>query len=214
MSGRNTSKELHPSKIGHMVQDVAVTERDWRSLEGIANHRFSPVQRESVIRELTVCRDYRDYLVERHAITSQDVKRTLMAISKMAPADAIEAFNNCDQITDALIYEAAWFQFKVNVLTSDDFILCGQTIAKAAAAALAGLPKSKGGRPPKVHHERLAKFCRDLWLECGNPHVANTWDGNASPMVEFALLVFDLVDDELTDPSTIADLLNEGKRKR
>lgn len=210
MAGRNTSKELHPTKVGHMVQDVSMTEEDWQSLEGIANYQFSPAQRETVVRELTVCRDYRDYEVDlRQSVTRQDIKRTLAAISKMAPADAIKAFNNCDQITDMLIYEAAWFQFKVNVFASDDVDLCGETIAKAAAAALAGLPKSEGGQPRKSHHERLARFCRDLWLGCGNPRVANTWEGRPSPMVQFASLLFGLVDDDATDQSTIAERLND-----
>lgn len=212
MAGRNTSKKLHPTKVGHMVQDVPITERDWQTLEELANCQFSSAQREAIGNALTVCRDYSEYLQGSYgAVTKQDVKRTLTAISKMGPAEAIEAFNNCDQITYMLIYGAAWFQFKVNVLTCDDFALCGETIAKAAATALENLPETKGGAPAKAHHERLAAFCCELWVSCGNKHVAHTWDGTPSPMVEFARMLFDLVDDKLTDPSTIADRLNQAK---
>lgn len=206
MAGRNTSKELHPTKVGHLVQDVLITERDWQTLEELANCRFSSAQREAIVNELTVCRDYKNYL-ECDVVRMQDVKRTLAAMSKMKPAVAIEAFNNCDQITETLIYEAAWFQFKVNVLTS------GETIAKAAGAALDNLSETKVGRRPKSNHERLAEFCCKLWTECGNCCAAHTWDGNPSPMVEFARMLFDLVDDDLTDASTIAGRLNEAKKR-
>mgnify|MGYP000371386301 CR=1 FL=1 len=212
MAGRNTSKELHPTKVGHMVQDVLITERDWQTLEELANCRFSSAQREAIVNELTVCRDYKNCL-ECDTVSMQTVKRTLAAISKMKPAKAIKAFNNCDEITERLIDKAALFQFKVNVLTSGDAILCGETIAKAAGAALDNLSETKGGRPPKSHQERLAEFCCKLWAECGNSCVAHTWEGNPSPMVEFAQMLFDLVDDDLTDISTIADRLNEAKKR-
>lgn len=156
-----------------------------------------------------MCRDYRDYQAE--TVTRQDVKRTLTAISRMQGAEIIGAYNNCDQITDMLIYEAAWFQFEVNVLTCTDSDLASETIARAAAFVLDTLPDSKGGRPPKAHHKRLARFCCELWRQLGNSHSANTWVGKPSPMVEFAQYLFDLVDDHLTDPSTIAERLNEAR---
>ena len=129
----------------------------------------------------------------------------------MQGAEIIEAYNNCDQITDVLIYEAAWFQFEVNVLTCTDANLACETIAKAASFVLDNLPESKGGRPPKDHHKRLARFCCELWAQIGNNHIANTWEGNPSPMVGFAQYLFDLVDDHLTDSSTIAERLNEAR---
>jgi len=192
-----------------MVLPVLIEERDWQTLEELARRQFSPEQREAIADELTVCHDYRDYLAEM--VTRQDVKRTLGAISRMQGAKIIEAYNNCDQITDVLIYEAAWFQFEVNVLTCTDANLACETIAKAASFVLDNLPESKGGRPPKGHHKRLARFCCELWAQLGNDHIANTWEGNPSPMVEFAQYLFDLVDDHLTDPSTIAERLNEAR---
>ena len=209
MAGRNTSKAIHQSKMGHMVLPVLVKERDWQTLEDLAGCQFSPEQREAIADELTVCRDYRDYRAE--IVTRQDVKRTLEAISRMQGPEIIEAYNNCDQITDVLIYEAAWFQLEVNVLTCTDANLACETIAKAASFVLDNLPESKGGRPPKDHHKRLARFCCELWAELGNEHIANTWEGNPSRMVEFAQYLFDLVDDDLTHPSTIAERLNEAR---
>jgi hypothetical protein len=209
MAGRNTSKSFHPSKMGHMVPPILVNERDWQALEEMACCQFSPEQREAIADELAVCRDYRDYQAEQ--VTRQDVKRTLTAISGMQGMEIIEAYNNCDQITDVLIYEAAWFQFGVNVLTCNDTDKACETIAKAAAYALDNLPESKGGRPPKDHHKRLARFCCELWAQTGNSHSANTWNGNSTPMVEFAQYLFDLVDDHLTDPGTIAERLNEAR---
>lgn len=94
-----------------MVQSVSVMARDWKHIESIAGCRFSTAQREAIVDELTVCRDYCEYLAEQ--VTRQDVKRTLMAISEMRGASIVDAYNNCDQTTDALIYEAAWFQFGV-----------------------------------------------------------------------------------------------------
>jgi len=209
VAGRNTSKSLHPSKVGHVLSPVIVEERDWKALEDLAGCSLSTVQREAIIDELTVCRDYRDYLAE--IVTRQDVKRTLAVIARMQGAEIIDAYNNCDQITDALIYEAAWFQFGVNVLTCTDADLACKTITKAAVFVLDSLPDSTGGRPQKGHHKRLARYSVDLWEQLGNRPVANTWDGKPSPLVEFAQYLFDLVDDHLTDLSTIAERLNEAR---
>lgn len=208
MAGKNTSKLLHPSKLGHMVATLAVTNSDWQTLEEIAGCAFSPEQRDAIVDELTVCRDYRDYLSDM--VSRQDVKRTLAAISKMKGANTLDAYSNCDAISDVLIYEAAWFKFGVNVLTCEDSALACETIAKAAAHVLENLPDSKGGRPTKGHHKRLARFCCELWAQCGNKPAANTWNGVPSPMVEFSRYIFDLVDDDLTDAGTIQVLLNDA----
>lgn len=209
MTGRNTSKDLHATKVGHMVKDVCGTAETWRELESLSGYKFVEAKRQSIIDELTVCRDYRDYLAEM--VSRQDVKRTLMAISNMRGASIIDAYNNCDQTTDALIYKAAWVQFGVNVLTCDDLNLTCETIAKAALFALDSLPETKGGRPKKSHHERLARYCCKLWAECEKTHSAYVWENNASPMVQFASILFRLVDGVESDLFMIRDRLNSSR---
>lgn len=212
MAGRNTSKALHETKVGHVVEGVAIAERDWLALEELAAYTFSPLQREVIAHELARCRDYADYSADLgESVTQQDIKRTLSAIAKMQPDDAVRAFEQCDQITDMRIFEAAWTHLKVNALELADPALRGETIAKAAAIALENLPKTSGGRPPKGHHKRLAELCCILWEACGNDITANTWDETPSRTVEFASYIFDLVDDETTDPATISGRLNEAK---
>lgn len=187
---------------------IAVKESDWLTLEEFAGYQFSAEEREAITHELDVCRDYRDYLAD--TVTRQDVKRTLLAISKMNPAEAVVAWEKCDQITDMLIYEAAYFQIGVQLFGLDG-IEQGEAIVKAADIALNAMPGSSGGRPAKSHHDRLAEFTCDLWEKCGNKHAATTWDGQPSAMVEFAALLFDLVDDKTTDLSTIASRLNQAR---
>lgn len=206
MAGKNTSLGLHPSKVGHMVQDVVVSAETWRALEALAGCAFTEEKRQAIIDELTVIRDYRGYRQDQP--TRQDVKRTLSAIAKLEPDAAIVAFNNCDQTTDMLIFEAAWFNLGVNLFECQDEVRAGKAIAEAAQHVLDNIDDHQGGRPAKGYQERLARYCCQLWSECGNAHSAYVWEENISPMVGFASILFRLVDNVESDKYSIRARLN------
>lgn len=210
MPGRNTSLTFHLSNEGHMVMPVTITDEDWQELQTIAGRALSSEQRNMINEELTVCRDMRTWeLNPDMSVSRQDMKRTLKAISKMKGPEIDEAYFNCAQEIHAAIFEAMWFQFRVNIATCPDDVR-RDTIAKAAAYVLDNLPESKGGRPVKLYYRRLAKFCCELWKQCGNePHIY-VWNDDTSPMVRFASILFRIVNSVEVDLYTIRELLHQA----
>jgi hypothetical protein len=147
---------------------------------------------------------------------SQDIKRSLGNIRDLLPDKAISAYRKSDSTTTALIDEAMCFNLGINPDSREWQHPSGESIAKAAAAALKNFSCGKGGRPRKLYREHLASYALLLWVRLGGSD-CKAWerDDVETPIVKFMAALAGVVDDEILDMSTAAKLLNgAAKRKK
>lgn len=146
--------------------------------------------------------------------TFQDVRRTLGSIEKLLPSEAISAYQKSDSHTIALIDEAMYFNLGIDPSSPEWKYPSGESIAKAASAALKNFKSGKGGYPPKWYREHLANYALSLWVRLGGSN-CKAWvrDETSTPIVRFMASLAGAVDDEILDMSTAAKLLN-GAAKR
>lgn len=151
-----------------------------------------------------------------HDAKSQDVKRSLGNIGKLLPDKAVSAYRKSDSTTTALIDEAMCFNLGINPDSREWQHPSGESIAKAAAAALENFRCGKSGRPLKLYREHLASYALLLWGRLGGRN-CKAWvrDDVATPIVNFMISLACIVDDVKLYKSTAAKLLNgAAKRKK
>ena len=147
-----------------------------------------------------------------HEATSQSVRRTLAAISKMPPDGAVTAYRKSDSDTEARIDEAMHLGLGIKAGSPEWVHPSGENVSKAAAVALANYEGGKNGPPFKWHHPHLASYAVSLWETLGGSDwSAWAWDSDdpATPLVEFMLTLAWVVDDEAMNTTSAARLIRK-----
>lgn len=102
MAGKNTSKTQHASSIGCIVDSYKLTAQQLADLSFILGR---DIDSDMIYVIEDVITNYTFILKDRASadITSQDIKRTLTAMSTMNESQALDAFQNCDSYTEGNI---------------------------------------------------------------------------------------------------------------
>jgi hypothetical protein len=145
-----------------------------------------------------------------HEATSQSVKRTLAAISKMSPDEAVTAYRKSDSDTEARIDEAMHLGLGIKAGSPEWVHPSGENVSKAAAVALANYEGGKNGPPFKWHHPHLASYAVSLWETLGGSDWS-AWEYSdlATPLVEFMLTLAWVVDDKAMNTTSAARLIRK-----
>jgi hypothetical protein len=190
----------HPQPRGFVLVPVTLPLATWKALEGAIGHTLTDKERGHVATAIQSARNWR-HIALRHAST-QDVRATLAAISKMSDADAMATYDRCDVTTRALLWDGL-------------FVHGAETIKTAAAAALAHFPKSRRG-PHRAGAWQwgLADAALRLWGELGGaPYSASVNPGidYSTPPVRFGVALFAEV--QPVGASRVRDLLTSAQKR-
>jgi hypothetical protein len=165
MAGKNTSgKAEHPSRRGQLIKDIAITADDWRWLEEPLGRALALDEKFSITGTLSGFAAMREEY-ESEDVSAQDIKATLIKISKLPDEEIHYAVSNCDTWTEERLIFALW-----RMGEKETFIPTDHTPAKWKAAAMlahAEFPIQRGGAKVKWYREPFARYAFTLWKEMG-----------------------------------------------
>jgi hypothetical protein len=207
MAGKNTFRHgTHSSRFGGHRSAINFENADWNSLEEISKFEFNTNIRHEILNNLLLLKSEKFWCAENPNL--QDIKRTLIRISKLSPDDAVIAVKNCDASTVAYIDEQTWKTLGLKRLSDQ---VNGRIIKLAARLALSELPKTKGGRPPRTDLNQLAAYCVELWNLTGNEN-KKAWVSEAgliTPILLFSEVLFNKYNGYPYDLYELAKLLRK-----
>lgn len=168
--GYRQLKDTHRTELGNLI-GRPLTDDKVKRIEKFTNNIRATLRLIS------------DNRTSDQSITNQDIKRTLTAISKLPPTEAVAAYSRADDDTRCLIDEA--------LLNQDEWELHpkGSAIGKAAAVAIAN---KKTGRPRKREiTDSLISGAIDIWRDMGGDTEAKAWhlNGRSSPLTRFVAII-------------------------
>ena len=102
MAGRNTAKFEHETRLGRITEDYGLSTADIDSLSEVLGCNVDAEKLGILESLITIFKDVRKMSVASD-VKSQDIKRTLTAMSKLDETGAIDAYVNCDIHTEARI---------------------------------------------------------------------------------------------------------------
>jgi hypothetical protein len=227
MSGKNTFKHgRHSGRDGGIVPQIDLRQENVAKLQKAIGRDLSQDEKCLIADGLSTFKSLRD---SNHAdgVTTQDVKRTLAAISKLPTEEAREAKLNCDEISSAEIDQSLWFECGVRDLGTTALLNPpAELIPNAAAFALIrlGSRSNPGGRPEKSYQRFIASFAVRTWRNFGQTDFevwhtgefgnrAGEFKSYRSPLLSWTSILFEIVDG-VSDESQIRKLLkqiNEGR---
>ena len=203
MAGRNTSKNLHPTKnIFGNTKTTFVSDEVFNSLLMLSGMRNENEERSYESNELSI----RNYLTsqcsliadfyQHNDVTRQDIKRTIEAIAKLPASAAIEALKNADVVTTAYIEgHILSNRDKQNPVTLD---FSGENIVRAAQLVIRTniFPKPHAGRPTKASaNTRIAELCLDIWCLLSAEKKPKVWryEENESNFLRFSSAIYAII---------------------
>lgn len=216
MAGKNTFRSgRHSSRDGALVKTIALKDEHVKRLQCALERELSQVELVEIVEALSSFRHLKQAAIEDQ-IVSQDVKRTLAAITKLPPDQAVQAKNNCDETSAAAIDEALWFDCGLKHLGTEALLNPPpEQIPIAAIHALNRLNsrESVGGRPGKEYQKFIAEFALQSWLALGRTEL-KIWHAEAyrSPLLNWATCLFEIVDG-FSDDSQVKKLLKQAQKR-
>ncbi len=165
MAGKNTSKSEHESRVGNIVAEYSLPETIKKVLEASLG---SPIDDDKQYALEDLISNYR-YISRLNAeVNSQDIKRTLTAMSKLSDAEALEAYENCDIHTEAHILRQIYLINKEGGIKS-----LKDAISKALIRE--NEINNIGGRPELPFIEKFTIECLNLWTEWTGKPITNSY---------------------------------------
>lgn len=217
MAGRVTHLQDWAAKEGGWEQAVTLKEDARIGLEKELERKLTDGEISAIEKAIAPIKFRKTGFPEA---TAQDVKRSLGNIGKLPSCEAVTAYRKSDSTTTALIDEAMYFSLGIHPNSSEFQNPSGETITQAATEAFRSFNGGgKGGRPPKNppghYRDSIAKYALRLWVELGGRDCsAWAWDDNTTPIVSFLSHLASIVDDEMLDLSTAAELLNNAAKSK
>ena len=140
----------------------------------------------------------------------QSQKRTLAAAARLPIAELANVFKNMDESTHMLVVTEL---YRAGARKYDELEHPpNAAIHDAAVTALANWKPAKGGHPTNAPR-LFARAVLELWRELGgDPKAAiSTWDSKPSPLVAFAVALFDVVVDQPLSDEYVRELMNSAR---
>jgi len=185
-----------------------INEATWQEAEAALGFVITEQWRERIAHTLSFAIGFRD----EKLVPRQSIKATLTGISKLSPEAAEEALKDCDVYTRALISESQL----MNMKTGGDVILL-RPVCDAAVIALNRFNghKSEGGNPGHGYQKLLAEWIVAWWHDLGGiPCKAWARAGLMTPIVQFAVALFSVVERYPLDPAKAAKLIRAAMKYR
>jgi hypothetical protein len=136
-------------------------------------------------------------------VSTRDAKATLLAMVELDDTELVNAFNCCDARTSAALHLWLWNHGERDHLMNPNTSPKPECIRQAARNACSLLPQTSGGRPEELWRPMFAKFVRETWGAVGRTD-DRAWrnsDGDYSPIVEFALALYDAISESNSSTS-------------
>lgn len=199
----------NPLTDGHWNNCVSEIEKK------LVGRELSPGEKEGLREMVDECYAHEFYRGDRNKFSEigasgQDIKRTLIALSRLSPAQAEEKFRTVDLRVEAFIHSALMtrlgFRGDLQKIRPG---LRGNFIVRAAAEALK--IKIRGGRPARSHHWFYVSICV-AWLSFGKKITlgANS-DYPPTGLVKFAKVLMNCACLEKMSESGIVAALRDAK---
>lgn len=153
MAGKNTSKSEHNSRIGGIVSEYSLPATILSSLSKALGVDIDSDKQYALEGLIT---NYR-YISRLNAdVSAQDIKRTLIAMSKLNDDEVLVAYENCDIHTEGHIHRQIYLISKEGVTP---------TLREAVLRALAREERAnqKGGQPTKNFIMEFVVECLYMW---------------------------------------------------
>ncbi len=168
MAGKNTFKRgPHPSSLPEIPYYVPPLSASTRDTLGEALGRELTASEQQIVEEnLAACRALREYELSNFS-TLEDVKRTLAALVKAAPVEALRGFHDCDERTRMYVTKSV---YALDIRDASELASPDAALIKLGAShALRRLQSQHGrrGRPSKSYQLAIATFAVSSWTDFG-----------------------------------------------
>jgi hypothetical protein len=169
----------HLSNRGGWVPARKIRDSEWRAMEGALGRALSAAERERVVDAIELHANI--IRTVREARTpAQDVRATLLAMSRLDDTEILRAHEAADITTRALL---EWRLLLHRRSSPND----AEALRAAAVAALAAGVR---GAAKGNHYALLARTIAMLWRDMGGTGGATATGEYASPMTRFAEAIF------------------------
>lgn len=221
MAGKNTSKSEHESRVGNILDDVPISEKIRSRLSQSLGKQIDKQVEYELVKLISSYKEIHRLSTSSN-ITSQDIKRTLIAMSKLTESMALKAYDNCDIHTEAFIERETYLMMKMGEAPSINIAISRSILHLEDLLKL-------GGRPNKKYIVAFITECLHLWKKYSIKPITSYFDdktrltkeyasgydhpGKPSDTVEWCSLLLEQVIGYGYDSKEIVKIISENKGK-